>query len=417
HWNYYRCIAKMEGIEAARDGLQMWIHEAIPIAGIDVINTILDPAKDLLGEESAILAAKEWLQISSPHDPAHKMTKRWMERINQGELRKISWRELPACPVQNHQPLLIPLNNGDLMVAGGIDSSGRPSPKSALWSNKSKSWTPLPPLPVGLKNHSGIAINKGSIIVLGGTAATENGESTYSKRVFQWSYSTGSWKEIASLQIGREFCGVSLGKSGQIIVIGGENPLQTQTSVEYWDRRSNNWMLGVSIGLSLQEIQLQRVQDQIIIAGASVSSSGFGAILFDLNTQKFSQPKALQGIGLDGAHPISSGEIVIWTKKSGEINIGIWSPSHETIHWTCKEIELPHRGDLACVYPYEDNNFTLLFSQNDENIGSYIIDPTSGTLTPLRAPNKDLPPSDYRACPFPYGLFVITPQSSWLLSY
>ena len=88
HWNYYRCIAKMEGLEAARDGLHMWIHEAIPIAGIDVINTILEPAKELLGEESSINAAKEWLNISSPHDPAHKMTKRWLERINQGALRK-----------------------------------------------------------------------------------------------------------------------------------------------------------------------------------------------------------------------------------------------------------------------------------------------------------------------------------------
>ena len=145
--------------------------------------------------------------------------------------------------------------------------------------------------------------------------------------------------------------------------------------------------------------------------------NGFGAILFDLNTQKFSHPKTLQGIGLDGAHPISSGEIVIWTKKSGEINVGVWSPSHETIHWTCKEIELPHRGDLANIYHYEDNNFSLLFAQSEERIGSYIINPTNGGVTPLKTPEERLPPSDYQACSFPYGLFVLTPQSSWLLSY
>ena len=104
-------------------------------------------------------------------------------------------------------------------------------------------------------------------------------------------------------------------------------------------------------------------------------------------------------------------------RDTGRYVIGIWSPSNETLHWTCKEIELPHRGDLAQVYHYEENNFTLLFSQNDESIGSYVVNPSNGTISELKNPERPIPPSDYQACTFPYGLFVISPQNCWLLSY
>ena len=53
-------------------------------AGINVITAILDPAKELLGKEVAQEAAEIWLASYSSHDPAHKMTKRWLDRLESG---------------------------------------------------------------------------------------------------------------------------------------------------------------------------------------------------------------------------------------------------------------------------------------------------------------------------------------------
>jgi hypothetical protein len=167
-WNYYRCVAQMDGIDTAREGLLLWLHEALPIAGINVNSAILEPAKELLGEEVATEAAKSWLEASSPHDPAHKMAKRWLDKQGQDGMFTLSWKFGSENPLKTTEALLIPMQNGDIMAVGGLDSDRRPSARAAIWHHKTQGWTSIADLPCGLTAHMGLSLDKSTVIVVGG---------------------------------------------------------------------------------------------------------------------------------------------------------------------------------------------------------------------------------------------------------
>ena len=376
HWNYYRCIARMEGIETAREGLLLWLQEALPIAGIDVTTSILEPAKELLGDDIAEEAAKVWLSSSSPHDPAHKMTKRWLERLNSGGGDSLKWLQGTENPLGIRDSLLIPLQNGDIMAVGGIDDDGKPSSKAAIWHYQGKTWTSIASLPYGIQNHSGIAHSKGGVIVVGGRGESER----FSNKVFSWSYTDDIWKEVEPLRIGREFCGVEMAENGQVVVMGGEDPLQTNTSIECWDRRTQKWSQEKIMGLYFPEVKLVSFSEGILLTGASISTSGFGALIFQPRSKKWMHFESLRGVGLDGALPMNADEFVVWRKKSTELDVGIWNKRSDTIQWTCKDIEILDRIDLCEVHVYDDERCIITFVNSKGFVQSQMINPKSGNV-------------------------------------
>ena len=406
-WNYYRCIAQMEGINAAKEGLMMWLDEALPIAGINVNSAILEPAKNLLGEDIAIDVAKKWLKASSPHDPAHKMTKRWLDKQGQEGVLALTWGFGEENPIQTKNPLLIPLLNGDVMVLGGEEAEQLFSKKVAIWHKKTQSWTPIADLPVGLKNHTGIAIDEGSVMVVGGS----NEKEEYSRQVFHWSYATDEWREEESLSIGRKNAELIRMDNGKIIVFGGEDLLSFDTSMEIRDRRTSQWTQIEHSGLYLSDVCLISMGDYIIASGSSVITSGFGALYWSARTQKWTYPEELRGVGIDGVISLSNSNAIVWSKKNGAIDVGVWSLTSKTINWQCKDIEIMARSDLSKLLYYDDEHCILLTTNSDMTVQARSINPMTGTIADLpELQEQKIIFEDISACVYNGGVFLTHPN-------
>ena len=86
-----------------------------------------------------------------------------------------------------------------------------------------------------------------------------------------------------------------------------------------------------------------------------------------------------------------NGDILLWAKSSGELNVGIWSPKKKNIVWSCSEIPIPYRDDLARLYPCEDGNLLLLYAKDDGNCGVRFVRPAKGLvdeIEPIAGPNR-----------------------------
>ena len=408
HWNYYRCIAHMQGLEEAQEGLMLWLEEALPIAGINVNSAVLDPAKELLGIDIARQAAEMWLISSSPHDPAHKMAKRWLDRQGQDGVGGLRWTFENNNPLQTNNSLLIPLQNGNIMAVGGRELDGKLSSKAGIWNGQNRSWTVISDVPCGIVEHMGIAIDQSTVMILGG----QSNHDDYSRRVFLWNYATDTWLEKAPLNHGRKSCGLVL-HNGRVVVLGGEDPLSSDTTMEIWDRRKETWTEITSIALCVPEISLMSFGHQIIATGPSLSSSGFGAIIWNTSTQTWVYPEETRGIGFDGMCRLNDCEIVVWSKKSGGIDIGIWSMGTNSIHWNCKDVELSTRNDLSVVAQHEDTHFVLLYANQDLFTQAQLINPTTGNLSELPGLcDQNIPMEHISVCSILRGVFLLS-ASGW----
>ena len=407
-WNYYRCIAQMEGIDAAREGLLLWLHEALPIAGINVNGVILDPAKELLGEEIALDAAKNWLESSSPHDPAHKMAKRWIDKQAQDGIATLTWRFGSNNPLGTLHPLLIPLQNGDLMIVGGQEKDSSLSSRAAIWHAKNQTWTIISPLLCGLVDHMGISLDKSTVLVCGGRSETKK---EYSSRVFLWDYAGDTWKELSSLGKERKRGSLLLQRNGQLLIMGGEDPLNSDTTIEIWDRRTDQWNTPESIGLCLPDISLESIHENLVVTGASMATSGYGALIWNIKNNKWSQPEELRGTGIDGIIRRHNDEFVVWSKKSGEIDVGIWSAKSKSLSWNCKGIELNVRSDLTNIYQYDEERFVLLYADAELNTQAQLINPTTGSISELPSLlDKKIPIEEISVVSILGGVFLVHPN-------
>ena len=164
------------------------------------------------------------------------------------------------------------------------------------------------------------------------------------------------------------------------MVMGGEDPLQTNTSIECWDRRTQKWSQEKIMGLYFPELKLVSFSEGILLTGASISTSGFGALIFQPHLQKWIHFESLRGVGLDGALPMNTEECVVWRKKSTELDVGIWNKRSDTIQWTCKDIEIQHRIDLCEVHVYDDERCIITFVNSKGDVQSHLINPKSGNL-------------------------------------
>ena len=391
HWAYFCCIASMEGIEEARDGLLMWFHDALQIAGIEALNSVLLPGSKLLGEEITAAEAEKWLLSSSPHDPAHKLTVRWLNRVGQGEPERTRWEHYPGLDLDVRERKLVLLPDGDVLAVGGIGMDYKPSSIVCKWSNQEQKWTEMSPFPFGVHRHSVVSLYDGTVLVIGGEAFRDGKRKRYSTEVWAWNKKSDVWTQKAPLNIGRQDFSAVVSKTGRVVVVGGESPLQTEASIELWDRRTNKWQKTVSTGIRLRGGSLHHYKHSILIAGPSVCGSGSGALLFSPKTGELRPFAPFKGIGIDGLRTLLNGDILLWAKSSGELNVGIWSPKKKNIVWSCSEIPIPYRDDLARLYPCEDGNLLLLYAKDDGNCGVRFVRPAKGLvdeIEPIAGPNR-----------------------------
>ena len=390
YWLYYCCRMRISEEDDVRSFLLLWFAEALEMSGLEAIHLVLEPAKELLGQEKTVELATKWLENSSFHDPAHKRTNRWLLQLEHSPAGRIIWESHPGRPFSSTDSVILNCPNGNVIILGGLDNNRNLLPTVACWNIQTKTWEQLPDMPFPRYRHAAVAMWDNSIIVMGGTIIKEGKTERFTASVVCYNPRKQIWTELSPLQIGREHLS-AMTYRGRIIVIGGESPLQLNSFVEVWDRRAKSWIESTSIGPRLKKVAIHNHRGDIIVTGPSVSASGFGALSLDPRKKTLGSFDNLQGCAIDGVFPLQSDELMVWNRQTGSMRVGVWSPRKQDISWTIPEINLPEREDLVQISPCEDDQFLVLYQREDGHCGLRLLSPLRSfidELEPLTGDNR-----------------------------
>jgi hypothetical protein len=79
-----------------------------------------------------------------------------------------AWRTLPSMNTPRHSHTAILLGDGRLMVAGGANQDGEPIASVEIWDPASNAWSVQTPLPLPVMEHSAVLLANGDVLVMGG---------------------------------------------------------------------------------------------------------------------------------------------------------------------------------------------------------------------------------------------------------
>ncbi|MGC6507782.1 MAG: kelch repeat-containing protein [Myxococcota bacterium] len=415
HWNYYLCIAELGHQEEASEGLEMWFAEALQIAGLDAGPKVLDPALRIMGEEKVRAQAEAWLPASSPHDPANKMTQRWLMRLGQGVPSRTRWEEHAPFPTPLKDVSYAVRSDGTVIATGGRTPDGYSTECAYVWQPDTQIWKPIAPMPEALHHHCLIPLSDGSVMCIGGQSIQKSGRLRHRKSVYSWSPSIDSWESLPELHIGREKHSGLVLNDGRVMVIGGESPLSLDANIELWDRRTCKWLKSTSTGAILKSPKLISYGSKVMIAGAGVPALGSAVLCLDSTTMRLSPHDDLRGVGLDGLYPLSSGTIAIWAYSNGECNIGIWNPEKSSINWNSSDLTISQRNDVAYITPCGSDHLLLLSMDQAGDTEARIIRPAKGLTDSIETVSGPARLEHLGVASLPDGRVLVSDQYNTLI--
>jgi N-acetylneuraminic acid mutarotase len=134
-------------------------------------------------------------------------------------------------PRYAHTATLLP--NGEVLVAGGFDSSGNPVNTAELYNPATEMWTPTGSLNTPRAAHTATLLPNGLVLVVGGE---DSSDVLADAELFN--PMTGKWTVTSSPATACEFHTATLLPDGQVLIVGGEdnggNSLNNSQS-DYWD--------------------------------------------------------------------------------------------------------------------------------------------------------------------------------------
>jgi hypothetical protein len=131
------------------------------------------------------------------------------------------------------------LNDGRVLVAGGLDASGNALASTEIYDPAQQGWTAGPPLPAALQLPSATLLADGRVLITGGS----NGISVVNTAAI-YDPATNAWSSAGPMTSPRVLHSLTLLVDGRVLAVGGMTQLGTgaQTeSTEIFDPTSDTW--------------------------------------------------------------------------------------------------------------------------------------------------------------------------------
>lgn len=171
------------------------------------------------------------------------------------------------------------LQDGDVLVAGGQDSSGNPLASAELYHPSSGSWTGVAPLPVAVSQATATRLDDGDVLVAGGlTTSGGNLQASGASQLFD--PRTGQWRETSrDLQTASYGASAGLLANGQVLYAGGltspGNGATATAVAELYDPSHGTWSATGSLPVAVARAASARLSDgAILVAGGETGASG-----------------------------------------------------------------------------------------------------------------------------------------------
>ncbi|HEY2713834.1 MAG TPA: kelch repeat-containing protein [Chthoniobacterales bacterium] len=130
------------------------------------------------------------------------------------------------------------LQDGEVIVTGGLDSNGFLVAVSELYDSSKGAWTETGRLPISRNYHTATLLSNGMVLVAGGVG--DAGELTSAEL---YEPGLGLWSETGSLTDARHAHTATLLNNGQVLVAGGDNATSSEilSSCELYDPQTGTW--------------------------------------------------------------------------------------------------------------------------------------------------------------------------------
>lgn len=136
---------------------------------------------------------------------------------------------------ESHTATLLP--SGNVLVAGGLDSSGTLS-EAELYNPREGTWSATDGMGTGRYHHTATLLRTGLVLVVGG----ENYEEGVLSSAELYDPNKGTWSSAGSISTGRQYHTAILLPSGHVLVAGGEDSSgEKLSSAEIYDPATGLW--------------------------------------------------------------------------------------------------------------------------------------------------------------------------------
>ena len=226
-----------------------------------------------------------------------------------------------------HTATLLP--NGKVLVAGGCYSAcGIYVQSSAeLYDPNSGTWSVTGSLSVGRAQHTATLLQNGKVLVAGGISAS--GSENSSAEIYD--PATGKWSSAGNMITGRRFAQAALLTNGRVVVMGGQDtPGNTLSSTELYDPSTNKWSAtGKMTSPRLYFVALPfLVSGKVLVAGgANPSVILASSELYDPLTGKWSATGSMNVARIyHFAVILTNGKVLVATGNTGDATAELYQP-------------------------------------------------------------------------------------------
>jgi N-acetylneuraminic acid mutarotase len=156
-----------------------------------------------------------------------------------------TWSAAPQMPterVAGHTATL--LQNGKLLVVGGVKSAGVGTAAADLFDSSSATWTSVAPMNVMRSSHAATLLDDGRLLVTGGSTVSAGAATGYVNNTSAEIYDpvANTWTAIPPMSVARAHHTATLMTDGKVLVVGGENVnYLVEPTAEIYDPVANTW--------------------------------------------------------------------------------------------------------------------------------------------------------------------------------
>jgi len=184
-----------------------------------------------------------------------------------------TWAMVGSLATVRAQHTATRLDDGRVLVAGGVDASGNVLASTEIYDPATQSWTAGPPMSVARELPSATLLADGRVLIAGGS----NGSVVVATAEI-YNPATNAWGSAGPMMSPRVLHSATLLADGRVLAVGGMTQLGTggQTgSTEVYDPVANSWQSaaalpgGGSLGPAFPEGAVRLPSGDVLVLGAN----------------------------------------------------------------------------------------------------------------------------------------------------
>lgn len=214
------------------------------------------------------------------------------------------------------------LANGQVLVAGGEDTSNHLVASAELYNPSTGKWTVTGSLATPRYDHTTTLLSNGEVLVAGGVSGT------YTASAELYKPTTGQWTATGSMTVPRAFAAAVLLPNGQVLMAGGSNADGTaSTTAELYNPATGKWTATTSMPSGHGSTATLLPNGKVLI------SDGGGGVVYNPATAQWSATGPLY-YNFGGANPtaarLSNGDVLMYGNHFSCYAAQFYDPSSNT---------------------------------------------------------------------------------------